>query len=188
MQLYFPPVHGNSVLNKTIPEVATDSGTPAINEKRQIEKYSSEGTQTDFPEICRSFSFVKIEKILPKVLRVEADLSASKSHVKCELSDMNRKMESLTNGISNGFHCQSCENLKENLSFLQKELLAKDEFIKSLLETQTAILNSLSNSKSMPGSLLLSRNCSIQNEEENMENKPDKGKHKIKQSEQKQVS
>ena len=101
---------------------------------------------------------------------------------------MNRKMESLTNGISNGFHCQSCENLKENLSFLQKELLAKDEFIKSLLETQTAILNSLSNLKSMPGSLLSSRNCSIQNEEENMENKPDKGKHKIKQSEQKQVS
>ena len=99
---------------------------------------------------------------------------------------MNRKMESLTNGISNGFHCQSCENLKENLSFLQKELLAKDEFIKSLLETQTAILNSLSNSKSMPGSLLLSRNCSIQNEEENMENKPDKCKHKIKQRKQKQ--
>ena len=99
---------------------------------------------------------------------------------------MNRKMESLTNGISNGFHCQSCENLKENLSFLQKELLAKDEFIKSLLETQTAILNSLSNSKSNPGSLSLSHNWSIQNKEENMENKADKGKHKMKQSEQNQ--
>ena len=99
---------------------------------------------------------------------------------------MNRKMELLTNGTSNGFHCQSCENLKENLSFLQKELLAKDEFIKSLLETQTAILNSLSKSKSKPGSLSSSRSCSIQNEEENMDNKADKGKHKIKQSEQKQ--
>ena len=93
---------------------------------------------------------------------------------------MNRKMESLTNGISNGFDSQSCENLKENLSFHQKELLAKDQFIKSLLETQTAILNSLSNSKSMPGSLSSSSNCSIQIEEENMENKADKGKHKIK--------
>ena len=31
-----------------------------------------------------------------------------------------------------------------------------------------------------------SSNCSIQNEEENMENKADKGKHKIEQSEQKQ--
>ena len=99
---------------------------------------------------------------------------------------MNRKMESLANGISNGFHCQSCENLKQNLSFLQKELLAKDVFITSLLEAQRAILNSVSNSKSIPGSLVSSRNCSIQNEEENMENKPDKGKHKIKQFEQKQ--
>ena len=176
----------DSVLNKTISEVAIDSGTPEINDKRQIEKCSSERTLTDFLGICHSSSFVEIEEILPKVLRVEADFMALKSHVKCELSDMNRKMESLTNGISNGFHCQSCENLKENLSFLQKELLAKDGFTKSLLETQTAILNSLSNSKSMPGSLLSSRNCSIQNEEENIENKPDKGKHKIKQPEQKQ--
>ena len=95
-------------------------------------------------------------------------------------------MESLTNGTSNVFHCQSCEKLKENLSFLQKELLAKGEFTNSLLETQTAILNSLSNSKPKPGSLPSSRNCSIQNEEENMENKADKGEHKIKQTEQKQ--
>ena len=152
-----------SVSNETIPEVATDLGTSEINEKRQIEKCSSEGSQTNF---------VKIEDILTKVLRVEADLSAL-----YQLSDMNRKMESLTNGTSNGFHCQSCENLKENLSFLQKELLAKDEFIKSLLETQTAILNSLSNLKSKPGFLSSSRNCSIQNEEENMENKADKDNH-----------
>ena len=66
----------DSVSNKTIPEVATDSGTPEINEKRQIAKCSGEGTQTDFPGICHSSSFVKIEEILPKVLRVEADPSA----------------------------------------------------------------------------------------------------------------
>ena len=147
---------------------ATDFGTPEINEKWQIEKCSSEGTQT---------SFVEIEEMLPKILRVETDLSTLKSHLKSELSDMNRKMESLTNGTSNGFHCQSCENLKENLNFLQKYLSAKDEFVKSLLETQPAILNSLSNSKSKPESLSSSRNCSIQNEEENMENKADKDNH-----------
>ena len=55
-------------------------------------------------------------------------------------------MESLIIGASNGFLCQSCENMKENLSFLQKELIANDEIIKSLLEIQTVILNSLSNS------------------------------------------
>ena len=46
-----------------------------------------------------------------------------------------RKMESLINGASNGFRCQ----LKK-ISLLHKELLGKDKFIKSLLETQTAIL------------------------------------------------
>ena len=79
--------------------------------------------------------------------------------------------------------------MKENLSFLQKELLAKCEFIKSLLETQTAILNQLSYSKLKPGSLSSSRNCSIQNEEEVMgkkqikvnikSNNPSKGKKRV---------
>ena len=135
------------VYNETIPKIATDLGTSEINEKRQtiIKKSSSEKTQTDIPEICHSSSFVNTEEILQKVLRIEVYFSALKSHVKCELSDMNKKMESLINGASNGFHCQSCENLKENLSFLQKELSAKDEFIKLLQETQTTILNSLSN-------------------------------------------
>ena len=59
-------------------------------------------------------------------------------------------------------------------------------FIKSLLETQTATLKSLSNSNLKPGYLSSSHNCSIQNEEKGMENKADKSKFKTKQSEQKQ--
>ena len=93
---------------------------------------------------------------------------------------MMRKIESLINGSFNRYLYQSCENMSENLSFLQKELLAKEDFIKLLLETQTAILNSLSNLTSKPVSLLSS--CSIQNEEEDMENKTHKDKHKINQS------
>ena len=75
MQLYFPPIHENdSISNETIPKISTE-----INEKRQtkIEKCSSGETQTDIPEICHSSSFVNIEEILPKVLRVEADLSVT---------------------------------------------------------------------------------------------------------------
>ena len=79
-----------------------------------------------------------------------------------------RKLESLINDVSNGYFCQSCENTKENLSFFPKELLAKSVFIKSLL------------------SLSQSRNCNIQNEEENMENKADKDNNKINQYKQKQ--
>ena len=131
--IFIQPIEIDSASNETIPKIATELETPEINEKRQTktEKCNSEETHTDFPEICHSSSFVNIEEILPKVLRVEANFSALKSHVKCELSDMMRKMESLINGASNAFLCQSCENMKENLSFRQKELLAKDEFIKS---------------------------------------------------------
>ena len=57
---------------------------------------------------------------------------------------MMRKMDSQINGVSNNCLCQSCKNIKENLCFLKKELLHKDEFKKSLLETQIAILNSIS--------------------------------------------
>ena len=67
----------NSVSNDFIPKIATDLKTTEMNEYRQtiIEKRNTEETQTDFPEICHSFSFVNVEEILLKVLRVEADLS-----------------------------------------------------------------------------------------------------------------
>ena len=67
MQLYPPQsIEIDSVSDDTIPEKATDLRTPEINEKRQtkIEKSNSEESQ----------------EILPKASRVEADLSALKSH------------------------------------------------------------------------------------------------------------
>ena len=149
-----------------------------MTEKKQskTEKRNNEETQTHFPEICLSPSSSNKEEILSKYLRIEADLSV----------DMVRKMESLIIGASNGYLFHSCKNMKNNLNFLQKELLVKNGFTKSLLETQTPILNSLSSSTSKPVSLLSSRNSSIQNEEEDMENKADEDKYKIYQSELKQ--
>ena len=40
------------------------------------------------------------------------------------------------------------EILQENISFLQKELTSKDEITKTLIETQTSILESVSHQKS----------------------------------------
>ena len=54
-----------------------------------------------------------------------------------------------------------CSIVKDNLLFLQKELLSKDDIIKSLVETQTAILDSISNTasdKQIPTSLSVSPN------------------------------
>ena len=44
----------------------------------------------------------------------------------------------------------SIEILKENIRFLQKELLPKNDLIKSLMETQTVVLESISNLKEKP--------------------------------------
>ena len=58
---------------------------------------------------------------------------------------LNSKIESLTASLNGALkklenHPQKCSNIVEdNLLFLQKELLSKDDVIKSLVETQTAI-------------------------------------------------
>ena len=43
---------------------------------------------------------------------------------------------------------KALEILQENITFLQKELPSKDEIIKTLIETQTSILESVSYQKS----------------------------------------
>ena len=87
-------------------------------------------------------------------MRAEAELSAIRSHFKCELSTLSSKIESLTTSLNGALkkiesHSHKCCSIVEdNLFFLQKELLSKDCVIKSLVETQTAILNSISNTAS----------------------------------------
>ena len=122
-----------------------------MNNKYQL---TSE-TQTPpctFPETPH-ISVIK-EQTQQKVFRVEAELSAIKSHFKCKLSTLNSKIESLTTSLSGALKKlenhphKCCSIVKDNLLFLQKELLSKDDIIKSLVETQTAILDSISNTAS----------------------------------------
>ena len=82
---------------------------------------------------------------------------------------MKRKMELQINGAFNGYLCQSCKNVKENLSFLQKELLAKSVY-KVITRDSNRNSKLTIKFKLKPVSLSLSRNCSVQKEEE-MENK-----------------
>ena len=87
-------------------------------------------------------------------MRAEAELSAIRSHFKCELSTLSSKIESLTTSLNGALKKieshphKCCSIVEDNLFFLQKELLSKDYVIKSLVETQTAILNSISNTAS----------------------------------------
>ena len=114
------PIETDRVSNETIPKIAPDLKTPEIKEKRQskTKPRNSEEIKTNFPEICHNSSSINKEEMRSKYARIEADLSALKSHVKCKLSNMMRKMESLINGASNGYLHQSCENMKGHLSFL----------------------------------------------------------------------
>ena len=101
-------------------------------------------------------------------MRIEAGLPAIKSHFKYELFTLNSKIESLTtslNGalkkkIENHPH-KCCSIVEDNPLFLQKELPSKDDIIKPLVETQTAILDSISSTasdKQTPTTLSVSPN------------------------------
>ena len=58
--------------------------------------------------------------------------------------DLNDKIESLFERLNK---MSALEILQENISFLQKELTFQDEVIRTLTETQTSILESVSYQK-----------------------------------------
>ena len=123
-----------------------------------------------FPETPH-ISVIK-DQTQQKVSRVEAELSAIKSYFKWELSTSSSKIESLTTSLNGALkklenHPHKCCSIDEdNQLFLQKELLSKDDIIKSIVKTQTAILDSISNTasdKQTPTTLSVSPNlCETQ--------------------------
>ena len=75
---------------------------------------------------------------------VEVQVTALKRYVKCEISSINSKTESLFEHL---YKMSNTENkaldiLQESISFLQEELKSKDEITKTLIETQTSTLES----------------------------------------------
>ena len=93
--------------------------------------------------------FVTKDQTLQKFLLVEAELSAIKSYLECELSILNSKKESpaaLFNDALKNFWAKRlkqvlCSTIQDNLLFLQKGILSKDEIIRFLVVAQTSILN-----------------------------------------------
>ena len=84
------------------------------------------------------------------VWKYEAKLSALKNYVQCELSTLHNKigrfMETFNKTISN-FETKPYEILQNNIDFLQNEFRSTDEIIKTLMETQTTVLENLPLSK-----------------------------------------
>ena len=89
-------------------------------------------------------------------MNMETNFSALKGYIDCEISILNSKadqfIESLKKTITKieKLESNSIETLQENICFLQKELLAKNNLIKSLTETQTVALEAITNLKEKP--------------------------------------
>ena len=83
------------------------------------------------------------------MLKTEAKISALTSLIDCEISEIDKKVNSFSETLNQilkdlekmqKYHTFL---LRENTEFLKNELKSKDETIKSLIETQTLILDSL---------------------------------------------
>ena len=77
-------------------------------------------------------------------MKIEAIITALKSLFSCEIETITAKLtsfsEHINKTISNLNHREDeyLESLQDNISFFQKELLMKNEIIKSFTETQVA--------------------------------------------------
>ena len=105
--------------------------------------------------------------------RLEAEISAWKSHLKCNVSTMNGNIDFLSEVIENKVNVVSdqyknFEMLQGNIKFLQMELKAKNEIINNLLDTQSAIFESLSLAKQQN-----SQAVSLAKQQTKVQNKPE---------------
>ena len=89
------------------------------------------------------------------MLKIEAQLSALKSYVDCELSMLTSKIDAFSDSLKHALaNLQNRESnrantdlLQQSITSLENELRSKDKIIQSLLETQNTLTNSLSTLK-----------------------------------------
>ena len=80
-------------------------------------------------------------------LKLESRFTALKSYVECEISSLNSQFQSVCDKFKNWLYpnvWKDCDT-SENNYFLQNEVALKDAIIKTLIETQTVILDSDTN-------------------------------------------
>ena len=81
--------------------------------------------------------------------QIDRKLNSSNTFIDHELSVLSDKMDSLSEGLqdvlTNKQHMENknMNTLQENINNLQKQLLEKDEIIRSLIETQTGLMEIL---------------------------------------------
>ena len=127
-------------LHKPAEDINLCAHTPSIN---QI---------SDTPLMKENVNLLKSKDITRKedhqIRTLEPQLAALKSHLKCEITNVNSKIETISNVLDTKLRESNDQNqnivqMRENIKFFQTELKEKNEFIKTLMETQAAALDSL---------------------------------------------
>ena len=86
-------------------------------------------------------------------MNMEVKFSALEFYIDCEISIVNSKVDQFIESRKETIteiekrESSSIEILQENVRFLQKKLLAKNDLIKSLMETQAVALEAITNLK-----------------------------------------
>lgn len=80
--------------------------------------------------------------------KLEAELSSIKSYIKCEISILTQKIDSVKQNVyetrkDKEQRVKNTEILKDHLLFLQNELSSKYEITESLMDTQSAVLKAV---------------------------------------------
>ena len=90
-------------------------------------------------------SKISFEEHQQFIYRIEARMSVLKSHMKCELSTMSSKIDSLSEFVNTKINDLNdkqkiLETLREKIKLLQMELQTKNDIIKILLDTQSVVV------------------------------------------------
>ena len=139
-------INSNATENNTLD--LTNIQTPLRNGAQNINETCPPMNQTLATPCLENIMTNDTNNPTPRnnVWKYEAKLSALKSYVQCEISTVHNKidrlMETFNKTISN-FETKSYEILPDKIEFLQYELRYKNEIIKTLIETQTAVLENL---------------------------------------------
>ena len=127
-------------------------------------------------------SNISFEEHQQFIYKIEAPMSALKSHMKCELPTMSSKIDSLSEFVNtkiNNLNDQQkiFETLRENIELLQMELQTKNDIIKNLLDTQSAVVDSLSHLKDQQNQLTSLEKQQVTDQSNKVSNKYQKNQY-----------
>ena len=136
-------------ISNTQPPITSDNEIlePSEEKPRDFDKTSNTIIDIQTPTLQKSLSYENLGT--PEDIRnIRVQFSVLKSHVMCEHSSLNQKISSLSVNLEKTANDMKVQNRKvnllhENIKILQNEIAQKNEIIKSHVEIQSKVFDSL---------------------------------------------